>query len=83
MQVHTVDDVPAHKQAQNACSQEAAMRNFIVVSSVIALAVALASLTPKPWTNFGRAGGTLPSISVHDLTLASGSLTTQDYADAH
>ena len=59
------------------------MRNFIVVSSAIALAVALASFAPSAWTSSGFAGAPLGSISAHDMTVASGALATLDYADAH
>ena len=58
------------------------MRNLAVVSSAIALAIALASFAPSAWTS-GSPGASLSSISVHDLTVASGPLSTLDYADAH
>ena len=59
------------------------MRNLTLVSSAIALALALASFAPSAWTTSGSPGTSLSSISVHDLTLASGPLNTLDYADAH
>ncbi len=59
------------------------MRNYIVISSAIALAVALVSLVPNAWTHSSIPGGKLSSVSVNDLTLAAGSLETLSYADAH
>lgn len=59
------------------------MRSFIPVLAALALTFALAPFVSGAWTNPNVAGGPLPSISVHDLMLASGSLTTVDYTDAH
>jgi hypothetical protein len=59
------------------------MRSFIPVLAAVALSFALAPFIAGAWPNPSVAGGPLPSISVHDLTLASGSLTALDYTDAH
>ena len=74
---------PSPNKVSLELSQEADMRRLILLSAAVALTFALAPFISSARTASSVAGEPLPSISVQDLTLASGSLTVLEYTDAH
>ena len=59
------------------------MRTLVLTTSCLALALLLTSFAPLPWNTGNAVLNSGAAISPTELTLASGPLSTAEYADAH